>query len=62
MKKIVDYAQKDLADNILRNAIQSRVSDIHFDPERNGLQVRFRIDGTLYKIENFTKEEQKIIV
>lgn len=62
MKKIVDYTQKDLADNILRNAIQSRVSDIHFEPERSGLQVRFRIDGTLYKIENFTKEEQKIIV
>lgn len=33
---------------ILRHAISGRASDIHIEPERDKLQVRFRVDGVLY--------------
>ncbi len=33
---------------ILRNAIEGGASDIHIEPSREKLKVRFRVDGTLY--------------
>ena len=39
-----------IVDNLLARAIQQRASDIHFDPSRTGLRVRFRIDGELVRI------------
>jgi len=37
-------------DQILRQALQRRASDVHFEPQRNGLRVRLRIDGVLHKL------------
>ncbi len=39
-------------EQILRQAIQRRASDIHFEPQRKGLRVRLRIDGVLHKLPN----------
>lgn len=36
-----------LADDIMRAAILRQASDIHFDPGRDGLLVRLRVDGVL---------------
>ncbi len=33
---------------VLRNAIEGGASDIHIEPMREKLKVRFRVDGTLY--------------
>ncbi len=33
---------------ILKHAVESRASDIHIEPGRDKLRVRFRLDGTLY--------------
>jgi len=33
--------------SILKYAVRSRASDIHIEPERNKLRVRFRVDGNL---------------
>ncbi|MFC1954209.1 GspE/PulE family protein [Chloroflexota bacterium] len=33
---------------IIDGAIKARASDIHIQPEEDGLRVRYRIDGTLY--------------
>ncbi len=33
---------------ILRHAVESKASDIHIEPEREKLRVRFRLDGVLY--------------
>jgi len=38
-----------LLNNILMEAIQQGASDIHFEPQEEGLQIRFRIDGILQK-------------
>lgn len=44
---------EDWVDYILRIAIQNRASDVHFEPQQDGLDVRFRIDGLLYPVSNF---------
>jgi type II secretory ATPase GspE/PulE/Tfp pilus assembly ATPase PilB-like protein/CheY-like chemotaxis protein len=36
-----------LVDRIVAKAIQRRSSDIHLEPEENGVMVRYRIDGVL---------------
>ena len=41
-----------LADDILRAAALRQASDIHIDPERDGLRVRLRVDGI---IEDFMR-------
>lgn len=33
---------------ILRHAVESRASDIHIEPVRDKLKIRFRLDGVLY--------------
>ncbi|MBI2474481.1 MAG: type II/IV secretion system protein [Candidatus Taylorbacteria bacterium] len=37
-----------LVEQILQSAVASRASDIHLDPSRDSLAVRFRVDGILY--------------
>lgn len=39
----------DLVDKMILQAVKSRTSDIHFEPHRDGLLVRLRIDGVLHK-------------
>ena len=38
----------EIANEILIDGVNKGASDIHFDPSKNGLKVRFRIDGLLY--------------
>jgi type IV pilus assembly protein PilB len=40
----------DLVAHILERAIDSRATDIHFDPTETGLRVRYRIDGQLQEV------------
>ncbi len=42
-----------LVNGILVTAINEGVSDIHIEPFENSLQVRYRLDGALYKSKNF---------
>lgn len=37
-----------IVDVIVRHAVEARASDIHIEPQRDALRVRFRIDGELY--------------
>src|SRR5262245_37830367 len=41
----VSASLPDLVGQVLERALESRATDIHFDPQENGLRVRFRIDG-----------------
>ena len=38
-----------LANSILSQAVKEKASDVHISPERDRIQVRFRIDGILYE-------------
>lgn len=46
-----------LVDSLLRAATLRRASDIHFDPERDGVRVRLRVDGQL---EDFMRIPQEL--
>lgn len=39
-----------LVDSILADAVQSRASDVHFEPEHGFVRIRYRIDGVLRQI------------
>ena len=39
-----------LTERILTEAALSNVSDVHFQPEKNGMEIRFRTDGVLHRI------------
>jgi general secretion pathway protein E len=41
-----------LADALLRDAIRERASDIHLDPQRGDVALRFRIDGAMVDVAN----------
>jgi type IV pilus assembly protein PilB len=47
-----------LANNILALAIKKGASDIHIEPQENGVQLRLRIDGILYIEANLSKKIQ----
>ena len=40
----------ELVTQVLIKALESRATDIHFDPQENGLRIRYRIDGQLLDI------------
>lgn len=44
-----------LVNLLLQEAIKSRASDIHIEPEMNMLRVRYRIDGILYEVYKLPK-------
>ena len=43
-------------DYLLRSAFMRHASDIHFDPDREGMRVRFRIDGELEEVMHIPPE------
>jgi type IV pilus assembly protein PilB len=45
-----------IVDSLIKEAIQSNASDIHIESQENELLVRYRIDGILRDIVNFSKE------
>jgi type IV pilus assembly protein PilB len=42
---------------LIMDAIRRHASDIHIEPDRNELNVRYRIDGVLYKIKSPGRED-----
>lgn len=46
-----------IVDNIMMQALDSKASDIHLQPERNQLKIRFRMDGVLHE-NGFLPPEQ----
>ncbi len=51
IEKSEDASVIKLVNQILTEAIQSRATDIHFEPYRDEVKVRYRIDGILYEIK-----------
>ena len=46
-----DAAIIKLVDGLIEKAIRDRASDIHFEPSKEKLRVRFRVDGLLHEVE-----------
>lgn len=51
-----------LVDSIIKTGIEKRASDIHIEPMRNIIRVRYRIDGELYTAARIDKEKQQQII
>lgn len=47
---------------ILKYAVRSRASDIHLEPKRDSLRIRFRIDGTLSTVISLPIEVHPAII
>ena len=61
--KIVFLGQKrNVYEIIIKDAINLNVSDIHYEPYKNFVVVRFRIDGLLRIMYIFNKEEFQIVL
>lgn len=58
----LDEYPKDLINVIFQNAINSRASDIHLEPQPEDMSVRFRIDGLLQPIYKVDKSQQEEII
>ena len=50
---IIQFVNKIIADGI-----RKRASDIHLEPLRDSLEVKYRIDGTLHQVDNVPKHYQ----
>lgn len=44
---LLNYSMKDINEKIIEEAINSKASDIHFEPMENTLKIRMRINGIL---------------
>lgn len=51
-----------ICDRLLLDAITQKASDIHFEPQENFLQVRFRIDGVLHEKKMVSRSQQNELV
>ncbi len=51
-----------LVNLIIRKAVESRASDIHFEPFEKEFKVRYRIDGVLHDVESPPKRLQAPVI
>lgn len=51
-----------IVDNIMMNALNTGTSDIHLQPERNQLRIRYRQDGVLHEVGALPPEQANNVV
>jgi hypothetical protein len=52
----------ELVDSIIQMALARRASDIHFEPNEQGIAVRFRVDGLLQNVEQIALEMRAAVI
>ncbi len=50
-----------LVNHVISRSLEVKASDIHFEPFRDQLKIRFRIDGVLHDVETVSKRLQPAI-
>ena len=62
--RIKDHASPmvKLVNSLFEQAIMERASDIHLQPQKENLRVRFRIDGTLYDKQPLSKDLERQVL
>ena len=61
-KRVQGTPIQSLVESIVTAAIRERASDIHLEPQREKLRIRFRIDGQLYERKPISKELERNII
>ena len=49
-------------DSIIKTGMERRASDIHIEPMKDKVRVRYRIDGELFTAANIEKDKQSQII
>ena len=74
LKSLGGTAEKDMArigqddniteivDSIIKTAMEKRASDIHIEPEKDEVRIRYRIDGELFTATSIPKTKQTQII
>jgi type IV pilus assembly protein PilB len=57
-----DKAIVEMVDVLLEYAYQNKASDVHLEPYRDVMTVRFRIDGVMHKVLELPKEFHNLIL
>lgn len=52
----------EMADSIIKDAVEKKASDIHIEPTQDGADIRFRIDGVLYPIGKLSAQERDALI
>ena len=52
----------EIVDSIIKTAMQKRASDIHVEPMKDEIRVRYRIDGELFTETSIPKEKQSQVI
>lgn len=61
IQNVLNFKIEDIEVVIFEEAIACNASDIHYEPEENGLNIRFRINGSLTLVRKLSLEDyQKI--
>ena len=63
--KIIDRGERvapEIVDEIIRDALTYRASDIHFEPQVENVIVRFRVDGNLREAGKLPKENYENVL
>jgi len=58
-RKIQEVSTTEIVNVILAGAIVAKASDIHIEPEEDGIQLRYRLDGILHDVANLNKKIYK---
>lgn len=51
-----------IVSSIIKNAVEKESSDIHVEPQKDKLRIRFRIDGGLKEVDTFPAEISEAVV
>ncbi|MBD7910047.1 GspE/PulE family protein [Clostridium cibarium] len=54
---LLDYDYEDIEQKIFGEAIKMKVSDIHFEPVKSSVNIRFRINGSLVLVRKLMMNE-----
>jgi type IV pilus assembly protein PilB len=60
-KNATSYSMSEMIERVLKLAVDSEASDIHFEPEKEYYHLRLRLDGVLHDLAKLPKESQKVI-
>lgn len=61
-KRIAEINTTEIFNIIVAGAVKTKASDIHIEPEKDAVRLRYRIDGVLQDIVKFPKNVHKTII
>lgn len=61
-KTLSDLEGEEMFQFVLTGALRARASDIHFEPRKSEVRIRYRIDGVLHDIAKITSRHHSFII